>query len=65
MWSVTRSGRTDRAVGWLAPFYELDTSVLRAQRDGNPGTYVSRGVANDKIFTVPVNVTVTPEPSQP
>ena len=35
VWTVTHNGRTDRAVGWLAPFYEFDTTVLRAQRGGS------------------------------
>ena len=34
-WTVTHNGRTDRAVAWLAPFYELDNTVLRAQRGGS------------------------------
>lgn len=35
VWTVTHNGRTDRAVGWLAPFYELDNTVRRAQRGGS------------------------------
>jgi hypothetical protein len=35
VWTVTYNGRTDRAVGWLAPFYELDNTVRRAQRGGS------------------------------
>lgn len=34
VWTVTHNGRTDKAVGWLGPFYEFDTTVLRAQRGG-------------------------------
>jgi hypothetical protein len=35
VWTLTHNGRTDRAVGWLAPFYELDNTVRRAQRGGS------------------------------
>ncbi len=35
VWSVTHNGRTDKAVAWLAPFYELDNTVRRAQRGGS------------------------------
>jgi len=35
VWTVTHNGRTDKAVGWLAPFYELDNTVRRAQRGGS------------------------------
>src|SRR5262249_28828542 len=35
VWTVTHNGRSDRAVGWLAPFYEFDNTVLRAQRSGS------------------------------
>ena len=35
VWTVTHNGRTDKAVGWLAPFYEFDNTVLRAQRGGS------------------------------
>jgi len=35
IWTVTHNGRTDKAVGWLAPFYEFDNTVLRAQRGGS------------------------------
>lgn len=34
VWTVTHNGRTDKAVGWLAPFYEVDSLVLRTQRSG-------------------------------
>jgi hypothetical protein len=33
-WTVTHNGRSDKAVGWLAPFYEIDNTVLRSQRTG-------------------------------
>ena len=33
-WTVTHNGRTDKAVGWLAAFYEIDNTVLRSQRTG-------------------------------
>ena len=33
-WTVTHHGREDKAVGWLAPFYEIDNTVLRSQRTG-------------------------------
>ena len=49
---------------------QLDKTGGRAETRvhfDQPGTYVIRGVANDQIFTAPVNVTVTvaPTPSQP
>ncbi len=34
-WSVTHNGRTDKAVAWLAPFYEFDNTIRRAQRGGS------------------------------
>ncbi|MBM3779789.1 MAG: hypothetical protein FJW23_16365, partial [Acidimicrobiia bacterium] len=34
-WTVTHNGRTDKAVGWLGSFYEIDNTVLRAQRTGS------------------------------
>jgi len=64
IWTVTHNGRTDRAVGWLAAFYELDNTVLRAQRSGSqrmstpeevqakPPTIEREGPAD---FTTPVN----------
>lgn len=34
VWTVKHNGRTDRAVAWLAPFYEFDNTIRRAQRSG-------------------------------
>lgn len=34
VWAVKHNGRTDRAVAWLAPFYEFDNTIRRAQRSG-------------------------------
>jgi hypothetical protein len=35
IWSVTHNGRTDKAVGHLAGFYEIDAATYRPQRSGH------------------------------
>ena len=35
VWTVTHNGRTDQAIGWIAPFYEFDNTILRSQRTGS------------------------------
>ena len=42
-----------------APLDKNGGRATTAVRFSEPGTYVIRGVANDQIFTTPVNVTVT------
>ena len=54
VWTVTYAGRTDTAVGWLAGFYEIDTSVLRAQRSGSSG----RASTEDELRAQPPSITV-------
>ena len=35
VWTLTHNGRTDVAIGWIAPFYEFDNTVMRSQRTGS------------------------------
>lgn len=56
VWTVTANGRTDRAVGTLRSIYELDNSVIGANRGGggptgggNKPPTVKLGVASETI----------------
>ena len=68
VWTVTHNGRTDKAYGSLWPVWEIDDSVIKANRGmGLSGTYVDNGPPTiqilsgetERMVTLPDTVTLT------
>lgn len=52
VWAVTHNGRTDKAIGYLAGFYEIDVSTYRAQRSAASGRASTPQERADKPPTI-------------